>query len=303
MNLKTNHPHVITEWDKLYGLFRVQAKSDLHMELTVLVKDHDVSRSENFQIFSTVPSYFDGWEREWWMKNLKKEIPEPREGLRTYTLRVTETMKWLHQIQFCFILLILFSLEHMATLHGGVVALNGKGLIFPGTPGSGKTSLVFALLKRGFRFLGDDYAFVDPKSLKAFPFPKSFTFRQESSELFEEVKEAWDRGDIIWVTEDKCYLNMSDLGINELGYPTHIDYILFPTYNPDSPPKLTQISKEKASKKLQEDYNLFSHAHPEKIKFSVEELASRLAESAGCYELITNEIDDTVDLILDLVDN
>jgi GTPase SAR1 family protein len=301
ITLKSNYPKVISEIDKIYGLFRTQDKSNLHMELTVLVKDQDTSLPENFQIYSTFPSHCDGWEREWWMKDLKKEIEEPREGLRTYSLGVSETMGWLHQINFTFLLFILFSMEDLCPLHAGVVALNGKGLILPGKPGSGKSTLTYALIKRGFRFLSDDFAFVDPKTRGVLPFPKSFTFRPEASSLFEEVKKAFERGDIIWVTETKCYLNLRKMGITELGSPINVDYIVFPTYDPESPKKLKKISKKKAAQKLVDGGSLFSQANPKRIKFSLQDLASQLTESAECYELVTSELEDTIDSVFTIM--
>ena len=41
-------------------------------------------------------------------------------------------------------------------LHAGAVCLSGKCLLFPGTTGSGKTTLVLHLVEQGFKFLSDD---------------------------------------------------------------------------------------------------------------------------------------------------
>jgi hypothetical protein len=46
-------------------------------------------------------------------------------------------------------------------VHAGVVAWQGRAIVFPGLSGSGKTSLVAALLERGATYYSDEYAVVD----------------------------------------------------------------------------------------------------------------------------------------------
>jgi hypothetical protein len=304
ITLKSNTPTVISQIDKIYGLFRAQSSTSSNMELTVLVKNQDTSQSDNIQIYSTVPSSFEGWERErsvGVMKNLVHEVPERRKGRRTYTLEVSDKFGWVHQLNYCILLFILYMLSNLCLLHAGVVASGNKGLILPGVSGSGKTTLVYALVKRGFRFLSDDFAFVEPSTLKVLPFPKSFTFTEDASGLFEEVRRAFDRGDVVWLTERKCFLNMQQLGINEIGEPIDVGYIIFPKYSPNNSPEVIKITRERASRKLLEDGSLKAYSLAQKQTFSVEDLARRLPESAECYELVSNSLDETINLIEDLM--
>lgn len=58
-------------------------------------------------------------------------------------------------------LLLLLSLWYhdrdMRVIHSGLVSRNGRGVLFPGMGGSGKSTSTLACLVGGFDYLGDDY--------------------------------------------------------------------------------------------------------------------------------------------------
>lgn len=60
-------------------------------------------------------------------------------------------------------LLFAWQLDHgIAPVHAGLVARNGRGVLFGGAGGSGKTTTSLTCLAAGFEFLGDDYAGFPP---------------------------------------------------------------------------------------------------------------------------------------------
>lgn len=76
-------------------------------------------------------------------------------------------------------------------IHAAALAWDGKGVLVPGFTGSGKTTLSIALLREGFRFLGDDRTFVkrETDGLKLLAFPDELDVTEETISSFPEMKE------------------------------------------------------------------------------------------------------------------
>ena len=81
------------------------------------------------------------------------------------------------------------NLQDFLVLHAGVVASDGRGLILAGVPGTGKTTMVMELLKRGFSFFSDDFCPIHKESRLVYPFPRS-VWRSVVSKPFERTGKA-----------------------------------------------------------------------------------------------------------------
>ena len=62
-----------------------------------------------------------------------------------------------------------FGTDTASLLHGGTLALSGKGILLAGEGGAGKSSTVLAGIFGGLQSVGDDYVLVDAKTLTARP--------------------------------------------------------------------------------------------------------------------------------------
>jgi len=65
-------------------------------------------------------------------------------------------------------------------LHAASVSMGGRALVFPGSPGSGKTTLAAALVQRGLGYLTDELVALADDDLTIVPFPKSLAFDEGS---------------------------------------------------------------------------------------------------------------------------
>jgi HprK-related kinase A len=65
-------------------------------------------------------------------------------------------------------------------LHASTVERDGKVLIMTGESGSGKSTLSALLGSRGWRFMGDEFALVDPATGQAHPFPRPVSLKNEA---------------------------------------------------------------------------------------------------------------------------
>jgi HprK-related kinase A len=62
-------------------------------------------------------------------------------------------------------------------LHAAVVEKNGRALIMAGESGSGKSTLSALLASKGWRFLGDELALIDPVDGRLHPFPRPVSLK------------------------------------------------------------------------------------------------------------------------------
>lgn len=70
-------------------------------------------------------------------------------------------------------------------LHAGVVEQRGQALVLTGASGSGKSTLAALLGERGWRFMGDEFALLDPATGDLAPFPRPVSLKNESIALVE----------------------------------------------------------------------------------------------------------------------
>ena len=72
-------------------------------------------------------------------------------------------------------------------LHAATLALDGQGVILTGSPGAGKSTLAAGLAARGWRYLCDEFALIDPLTLRAAPFPKALCIKAGSFDVVRSV--------------------------------------------------------------------------------------------------------------------
>lgn len=98
-------------------------------------------------------------------------------------------------------------------LHSGVVAVNNKIILFPGSSNTGKSSLVLELIKKGAHYYSDEYAVIDTDGL-VHPFTRDLSIREEGK---------------MW--SEKNGISPNDLGAKIGNKPLPIGYVIFTTYD------------------------------------------------------------------------
>ena len=65
-------------------------------------------------------------------------------------------------------------------LHAASIERDGRALILTGESGAGKSTLATLLGSEGWRFMGDEFALIEPATGMAYPFPRPSSLKNES---------------------------------------------------------------------------------------------------------------------------
>jgi len=79
-------------------------------------------------------------------------------------------------------------LQHLHFLHAAVLSHQNKGFIISGNARCGKTTLALALMEKGFGYLSDEYAVIDPLENNVLAFPKCLYPREETLRFFSSLR-------------------------------------------------------------------------------------------------------------------
>lgn len=82
-------------------------------------------------------------------------------------------------------------------LHAASVEKDGRVLIITGESGAGKSTLSAMLGERGWRFMGDEFALLDPDSGMLHPFPRPISLKNEAIAAMEKEVAAERFGPVI----------------------------------------------------------------------------------------------------------
>ena len=179
-------------------------------------------------------------------------------------------------------------------LHSAMLVYRGAGCIFAGASGCGKSTLAAALLSRGWTYLGDELALIDPDSLNVQPFPKALCIKAGSFGLMRRLNLpfAGRRYHVKGFKGHVGYINPLEVRADTLGEPAPVRFVIFPKYIEGGKPRLYPISRARGAFGLARcalNSNMIGHQ-----AFSI---ISDIVRGAECYGLDSGPIDSACDLI------
>ncbi len=117
-------------------------------------------------------------------------------------------------------------------LHAASVERDGKVLIVTGESGAGKSTLSALLGEHGWRFMGDEFALIDPETGLAYPFPRPVSLKNKAVAVMADIvgearlgpeMNGTPKGDIRHLTPSKAALDA-------MARPGRPALILFPRF-------------------------------------------------------------------------
>jgi hypothetical protein len=179
--------------------------------------------------------------------------------------------------------------DHLA-LHAAALAIDGQGLLLPGPPSAGKTTLAAALVTAGFDYLTDEAAVIDVDTLDVAPFPKPLSLGPGSLAALGRPH------DPSAPAETQTLLPASALRCAAPGRAVPARFLVFPGYQPGAVSTLITMSRAEAMVELANNsFNFMTHGR----KWLG--LLHRLVSACTCVRLVTGDLDAARNLLLALV--
>ena len=173
-------------------------------------------------------------------------------------------------------------------------------MVFAGASGCGKSTLVAGLLPRGWKYLSDEFALIDPSTLYLRPFPKAVCIKAGAFGIVRRMNLpfAGRRYYVKGLKGRVGYINPHDLGPGTIAGPTPVRFVIFPNYVEGREPRLYSLSRARAALSLARcglNRTVFpNQAIP---------ILSDVVRGADCFRLESGPLADTCELIESLVTN
>ncbi len=117
-------------------------------------------------------------------------------------------------------------------LHASAVERDGKALVMTGISGAGKSTLSTLLMARGWRFMGDEFALLDPQTGLIHGFPRLVSLKNESVGVVEALMPGARFGPLLSGTPkgDIRHVVPDARAIAAMDEPARPALILFPRF-------------------------------------------------------------------------
>lgn len=177
------------------------------------------------------------------------------------------------------------------SLHAAVAERNGKALILPAPPGSGKSTLCAALIHRGWRLLSDELTLIDPASGKIQPLPRPVSLKNQSIDVIQAFapKAVFNppvadtiKGTVAHMRAPLDALQRSQ----EMALP---GWVVLPRYSPAAPALLKPMSRARGLMALiQNAFNFDLHGEAGFASLG------KVIDASDCYEFSYGNLDEAM---------
>jgi len=183
-------------------------------------------------------------------------------------------------------------------LHAAVVEKNGKALILPALPGSGKSTLSAALAMNGWRFLSDEFAMIRPQDGKILPIPRPTPLKNASIQVIKDTFLNAEMGPLFPKTRKGtvAHLRPPKQSVEQLKEAVLPELLIFPKFQANTEIQLNPLNKPYVAFKLAS--NAFNYELMGRTGF---ELVKNMTSSCRCYNLTYSRFDQVLPLLDDLL--
>lgn len=187
--------------------------------------------------------------------------------------------------------------NHFLIIHAAVVERNGLAFVFPGSPGSGKSTLCAALVCNGWRLLSDEMTLISSDDGLIYPALRPISLKNQSIELIKKSFPDSVFGQVVndTVKGTVSHMRPPDQSVRMGTVPAVPAKIILPKYIKDADTSLTTLSKAKTLLRVADD--CFNYHVLGENGF---DLLSHVIEISDCYEFKYSRLDEAINLFSEL---
>lgn len=181
--------------------------------------------------------------------------------------------------------------HHLLMLHSATVERNGHAILFPASPGDGKSTLCTALIHSGWRLLSDEFGLVRPEDGLLLPVPRLIPLKNESIDVIRRFRPEAVMGPLFIGTRKGTVAHVRPPldSIRRAQEPAKPRWFVFPRWIANSPLTLTAMPKSQAF--LMVATNAFNYEVLDETAFR---LVAEMVRSCDCYSLSYSDLDEAV---------
>lgn len=182
-------------------------------------------------------------------------------------------------------------------LHAGAVEFNGRGIVLPALPGSGKSTLTAALALRGCRLLSDEFGVVRLTDGSLMPLLKLVALKNESIDVISRFSPDAVIGPRFPKTRKGTVAHLAPTpeAVARMHEPVRPALIVFPRYRADEGLHIDPVPRSRAFGRLTVNSFNAELLGPEGF-----EAIGRLLQRCRCFQVTYGNLEQAVDAIKEL---
>ena len=210
----------------------------LSRDIALMYADFEVGKKDDFADFHVEVAYEEGLRR--WLKPQVRFFFDGRPSFIPLPhAQAFAMLEW--GLNWC----IAAHCHQYLIIHAAVIEKDGKAVIMPAPPGSGKSTLSTGLVMRGWRLLSDELALYDIETGLIYGMSRPINLKNKSIEIIKEfAPDAVLTESMPDTTKGTVALLRAPLdSVLRANEPVRPTWIILPKYVPESTPKLVPHAK------------------------------------------------------------